>query len=148
MAEQNNGELARTIYDRFNRNDLAGVLELATEDWAGVAHHVGMSFAGKDGFMQFLQGFKGAFPDCAVTITNQVLAGDQIVNEISWVGSNTGPLQTPTGALPPTGRSVHSVACEVWRIKDGKLAEIHNYQDGTAILAQLGLLPQPAPVGL
>ena len=107
MAEQNNGELARTIYDRFNRNDLAGVLELATEDWVGVAHHVGMHFAGKDGFMQFLQGFKGAFP-IVVTITNQVLAGDQIVNQISWVGSNTGPLQN-SHRRDPTNRQDSSL---------------------------------------
>jgi steroid delta-isomerase-like uncharacterized protein len=148
MSTPSNDELARTIYDCFNRDDYAGVLALATDDWEGVAHHVGMTFKGQDGFMQFMQGFKGAFPDCTVTITNQVLAGDQIVNEISWAGTNTGPLITPSGPLPPTGKAVRSVACEVWRIKDGKLAAVHNYQDGTAILAQLGLLPQPEPVGL
>jgi steroid delta-isomerase-like uncharacterized protein len=148
MATASNGDLARTIYDSFNRDDYAGALALATDDWQGVAHHIGMSFSGKDGFMQFMQGFKGAFPDCVVTITNQVQAGDQIVNEISWVGTNTGPLLTPAGEIPPTGRTVRSIACEVWRIKDGKLATIQNYQDGTTILAQLGLLPQAEPVGL
>ena len=148
MATASNNHLAQTVYDSFNRGDYAGVLALATDDWQGVAHHIGMSFSGKDGFMQFMQGFKGAFPDCVVTITNQVISGDQIVNEISWVGTNTGPLLTPAGEIPPTGRTVHSVACEVWRITDGKLATIQNYQDGTAILAQLGLLPQTEPVGL
>jgi steroid delta-isomerase-like uncharacterized protein len=148
MSAQTNSELASTLYDRFNRNDFSGMLDLATDDWQGVAHHVGMTFKGKDGFLQFLQGFKGAFPDCTVTIASQVLAGDQIVNEIRWVGTHTGPLPTPSGPIPPTGKTVHSVACEVWRIKDGKLAEVRNYQDGAGILAQLGLLPQPEPVGL
>jgi steroid delta-isomerase-like uncharacterized protein len=148
MSTLTNGELAHTIYDRFNRDDFAGVLALATDDWEGVAHHVGMSFTGKDGFMQFMQGFKGAFPDCTVTITNQVLAGDQIVNQISWTGTNKGPLLTPSGPIPPTSKVVRSVACEVWQIRDGKLAAVQNYQDGAAILAQLGLLPLPEPVGL
>lgn len=148
MATQSTGELARAIYDSFNRGDYDGALALATDDWQGVAHHIGMSFSGKDGFMQFMQGFKGAFPDCTVTITNQVVDGEQLVNELSWVGTNTGPLPTPAGELPPTGREVHGVACEVWRVRDGKLAALQNYQDSSAILAQLGLLPQPEPAGL
>ncbi len=148
MSTVSHGDLAQTIYDSFNRGDYAAALALATDDWQGAAHHIGMRFSGKDGFMQFMQGFKSAFPDCVVTITNQVVAGDQIVNQISWVGTNTGPLLTPAGEIPPTGRTVQSVACEVWRITEGKLAALQNYQDGTAILAQLGLLPQPEPVGL
>jgi ketosteroid isomerase-like protein len=43
---------------------------------------------------------------------------------------------------------VRSVAVEVWRLRDGKLAELHNYQDAATILAQIGALPMPEPAGL
>lgn len=148
MAGQSNEQLAKTIYERFNRNDFAGVLEYVADSWTGVAHHAGMRFTGKDGFMQFMQGFKSAFPDCVVSIAHQIEAGDELVNQITWVGTHTGALPTPAGAIPPSGRTVHSVACEVWRIQDGKLVALDNYQDATAILAQIGALPMPEPVGL
>lgn len=140
--------LATEIYNRFTNNDFDGVLALATDDWVGVAHHVGMTFNGKEGFLQFMQGFKATFPDCTIILKNQVITPDQVVNEFDWTGTHTGPLMTPSGAVPPTGKMVRSAACEVWGIRDGKLASIQNYQDGTTILAQLGLLPQPGPQGL
>jgi ketosteroid isomerase-like protein len=77
-----------------------------------------------------------------------VWAGDELVNEFSWVGTHTGPLLTGAGSIPPSGRTVRSVAVEVWRLRDGKLAELHNYQDAATILAQIGALPMPEPAGL
>lgn len=148
MNGKTNGELTQAIYERFNANDLEGVVAYAADDWKGIAYHAGMTFSGKDGFMQFLQGFKGAFPDCTVTIEHQVLSGDEVVNQISWVGTHRGPLPTPAGVIPPSNRVVHSQACEVWRMRDGQLVEVHNYQDATAILAQIGALPMPEPAGL
>lgn len=148
MAAQTSKDLAQAIYERFNANDLDSVLAYAADDWRGVAYHAGVEFSGKDGFREFMQGFKGAFPDCTVTLTHQVLAGDELVNEFSWVGTHTGPLPTPAGAIPASGRTVRSVAVEVWRLRDGKLVELRNYQDGVAILAQIGALPMPEPAGL
>jgi hypothetical protein len=39
------------------------------------------------------------------------------------------------------------MACEVARLRDGRLAEVHNYQDLAGVLAQLGLMPQPQQAG-
>lgn len=143
MSKQANIELARIIYDRFSRNDFEGVLELATDDWEGVLHHAGMTFQGKEGFMQFMQGFKGAFPDIAIEVQNQVATDTQIVSEITARGTHTGPLLTPAGAIPATGRVVDFIVCEVWEVRDGKVAKLRNYQDGAAIMRQIGLLPTP-----
>ncbi len=148
MAAQSNAELAKLIYERFNQNDFEGALEYVADSWTGVAHHAGMQFAGKAGFLQFMQGFKSAFPDCVVSISHQIVAGDEIVNQITWVGTHTGPLPTPTGSIPASGRTVHSVACEIWRTQGGKLVSLANYQDAVGILAQIGALPMPETVGL
>jgi hypothetical protein len=70
-----------------------------------------------------------------------VVTEDQVVNECRWRGTHTGPLQSPAGEIPPTGKTVEdAVFCEVWGIKDGQLATLRNYQDVSSWLRQLGLV--------
>ena len=100
----------------------------------------GQTFHGRDGFTGFMQGFKGAFPDIRISVTNQVATDDQVVSEFTARGTHTGSLQTPAGAIPPTGRTVDFIVCEVMRIKHGRIASLHNYQDAASIMRQLGLM--------
>jgi steroid delta-isomerase-like uncharacterized protein len=141
-------QLAETIYERFGRNDFAGVLELTSNDWVGTLVPFGQTFHGKDGFLQFMHGFKDAFPEMEIRLDNQVISDGQVVNEISATTVHSGPLQTPNGVVPATGKTVHFTVCEVWGIKDGKLASLRNYQDALGLMAQLGLLPESEAVGL
>jgi steroid delta-isomerase-like uncharacterized protein len=134
-------QLAKEIYDRFGRNDFQGVLELTTDDWEGNLVAFGQTFKGKEGFLQFMHGFKDAFPEMVINIDNQVIGDGQVVNEISTTSKHTGPLQTPMGVIPPTGKTVRFTVCEVWGIRDGKLASLRNYQDAAALMRQLGLAP-------
>jgi predicted ester cyclase len=85
-------------------------------------------------------GFKGAFPDLKIAVTNQVATDDQVVSEFTARGTHTGPLLTPAGEIPPTGRKVDFIVCEVWRIKNGQLVSLHNYQDAASLMRQLGVL--------
>ncbi len=81
-------------------------------------------------------------PDLTVTITNQVVTDDQVVNECVWRGTHTGPLQSPAGEIPPTGKPVTGGRfCEVWEIQGGQIARLRNYQDVSTWLRQLGLVP-------
>jgi|CXWL01.1.fsa_nt_gi steroid delta-isomerase-like uncharacterized protein len=141
MSAQNNAKLTRDIYELFNQGQLEKALELAAEDCAIDLVPFGMTFEGREGFMQFMGNFKRAFPDLTVTIVNQVATDDQVVNECTWNGTHTGPLGTPTGEIPPTGKKVAGGRfCEVLRIKNGKMAHLTNYQDPAGWLRQLGLI--------
>src|SRR5205085_8433585 len=115
-------------------------LELVAEDVEAVLVPFGQAFHGREGFTDFMQGFKGAFPDIRISVTNQVATDDQVVSEFTARGTHSGPLQTPAGAIPPTGRSVDFIACEVMRVKNGQIASLHNYQDAASIMRQLGLV--------
>lgn len=142
MSAQSNAELARKIYAAFNKHDLETCVANATENIEVVLTPFGQTFRGQAGFKEFLAGFKKAFPDLTVTVTNQVATESQVVNECSWKGSHTGPLISPSGEIPPTRRTVTgAVFCEVWGFKNGKVASIRNYQDVSSWLRQLGLVP-------
>jgi steroid delta-isomerase-like uncharacterized protein len=140
MSAHDNAALARRIYQLFSDDKLDHALELVTEDVEAVLVPFGQTFHGRDGFTGFMQGFKGAFPDIRISVTNQVATDDQVVSEFTARGTHTGPLQTPAGAIPPTGRTVDFIVCEVMRVKDGRIASLHNYQDAAAIMRQLGLI--------
>jgi steroid delta-isomerase-like uncharacterized protein len=140
MSTQNNADLARTIYRLFNEGKLDQVVELANEDVELILIPFGQTFHGREGFMNFLQGFHSAFPDITITVTNQVAAGDQVVTEFTARGTHTRPLQTPAGEVPPTGRVVDLTVCEVWQVKNGRLAALRNYQDMASMIRQLGLI--------
>jgi steroid delta-isomerase-like uncharacterized protein len=141
MSAHENAALARRIYQLFSDDKLDDALELVTEEVEAVLVPFGQTFHGRDGFTGFMQGFKGAFPDIRISVTNQVATDEQVVSEFTARGTHTGPLQTPAGAIPPTGRTVDFIVCEVMRVKHGRIASLHNYQDAASIMRQLGLIP-------
>jgi hypothetical protein len=73
MSDHPFSQLAREIYSRFGRNDFQGVLELVTDDIEATIIPFGQTFKGKEGFLQFMHGFKDAFPDMEIKIDNQVI---------------------------------------------------------------------------
>jgi steroid delta-isomerase-like uncharacterized protein len=141
LSAHENAALARRIYQLFSDDKLDDALELVAEDVEAVLVPFGQTFHGRDGFTGFMQGFKGAFPDIRISVTNQVATDDQVVSEFTARGTHTGPLQTPSGAILATGRTVDFIVCEVMRVKNGRIASLHNYQDAASIMRQLGLVP-------
>lgn len=140
MSAQDNAVLARRMYDLFSNDQLERVAELVSDEIETVLVPFGQTFHGREGFMGFMRGFKDAFPDLRITVTNQVTTDDQVVSEFTARGTHTGPLQTPAGAVPASGRSVDFVVCEVWRVKNGRVATLHNYQDAASLMRQIGLM--------
>ncbi len=131
--------LARTLYRHFNEDRFEAALDLADDAIEVVLVPFGQTFRGKDGFLAFMQNFKTAFPGLTIDVQNQVVSGEQVVNEITAHGTHEGPFQTPAGTIAPTRRAVTFTACEVWQTHGGKVACLHNYQDAAGVMQQLGL---------
>jgi len=132
--------ISRTVYDLFNQDKLEEALAYVTEDVTLNLYAFGQEFSGREGFTAFMQGFKQAFPDLKIEVVNQVADENQVVSELTGVATHTGPLQTPNGPIPPTGKTVNFTVCEVWKFRDGKITSLHNYQDSASLMRQLGLI--------
>ncbi|HMR63918.1 MAG TPA: ester cyclase [Anaerolineae bacterium] len=142
MNADDNAAVARRLYEAFNRQDFDRCLALAREDIEVVLTPFDQTFHGHAGFKKFMAIFKTAFPDLTVTVTHQITTADQVVSECHWRGTHTGPLVSPAGEIPATGKTVvKAVFCEVWGLKNGKVANLRNYQDVSSWLRQLGLVP-------
>jgi len=95
-------------------------------------------------WVEFSRGFATAMPDGRHTVTGVVQDGDLLAIEGIWTGTHTGPLATPDGEVPPTGRAVTMPFCAVGTQREDRLAEVTVHLDQLGMLAQLGLLPEPA----
>ncbi|WP_448627517.1 ester cyclase [Geodermatophilus sp. URMC 64] len=95
-------------------------------------------------WVEFSRGFAAAMPDGRHSVTNVVQDGDRFAIEGTWTGTHTGPLATPQGEVPPTGRTVTMPFCAVATQRDDRLAQVTVYLDQLGMLAQLGLVPEPA----
>ena len=140
MSPQDSATLTRKMYQWFNENQIEPIVECAAENAEVTLVPFGQTLRGAEGFRQFLTGFKRGVPDIRIDLTNQVAGGDQVVNEFIVRGTHTGPLATPAGDLPPTGRSIEYPVCEVWSFRDGKMCSIRNYFDAATLMRQLGAM--------
>lgn len=135
-----NSEISKKAHQLFSANQFDEVVDMATDNIQVVNYATGQTFNGKSEFRNFMMGFKNAFPDLVIRHTNVFENGEQVALEFEGDGTHTGPLATPAGEVPPTGKSVRFVVCETHRIENGKIASIHNYQDSASLMRQLGLL--------
>ena len=96
---------------------------------------------GADAIIAGLEAWRAAFPDVSATTTHTVEAGNTVVQEIVWSGTHTGPLASPAGAIPATGKRVVNPAVQVLVFEGDKLQEVRHYFDALGMLAQIGALP-------
>jgi steroid delta-isomerase-like uncharacterized protein len=101
----------------------------------------GMVLHGLDAAIPVLQAFRDAFPDIRHDVTETVTEGDKIATELTVTGTHTGAFRTPSGDIPPTGRTVVWHSVDIVVLRDGKIFSWHTYFDQMAFFAQLGLLP-------
>lgn len=97
------------------------------------------SVDGADKVIEVWKGWAKAFPDSKATFHDAFASGDNVVVELTWKGTHTGPLATPAGEIAPTGKSLNMRAVQVCKIKDGKVASTHQYFDMATMMSQLGL---------
>lgn len=143
-ARTDRATLARESVAAFDRSDWDAVRALLTPDFRYAETGTGLAVEGADPFVVALQAWKSTAPDAAGQVLRIVEDGDTTVLEILWSGTQTGPMQTPGGVLPPSGRPFEFRAT-LWQRWDGaKIAEEHHHLDVLSMLAQLGALPTPA----
>jgi predicted ester cyclase len=100
----------------------------------------GTKLQGRDAAAAWIEVFLHAFPDLNHEILATVQSGDAVAAEARFTATHTGPLASPGGDIPPTGKPVAlDYYVDVTRFADGRIASEHVYFDQVAFLSQLGL---------
>jgi steroid delta-isomerase-like uncharacterized protein len=91
-----------------------------------------------DDVIEAMKGWKAAMPDVTGTVTNTFESGDQVVQEVTWSGTHTGPLATPDGEIPASGNHQTTPASIVLEYDGDQLKEWRHYFDMLTFLQQIG----------
>ena len=139
MTEQELIAKARGVVDAFS----AGDLERMVAPHDGVYHEFGTqrTMNGRDEIKEGLGGWKKAMPDAKATIRNALASGNTVVLELTWEGTQTGPLETPDGTIPASGKRQVTPATWVFDFEGDRIKESRHYFDMATILSQIGAMP-------
>jgi steroid delta-isomerase-like uncharacterized protein len=134
-------ELGSRWFDTVKTGDVAAVQALLADEVDFRA--AGERLAEPAQIAGFVGAYSTAFPDMEFVVSEWVEQGDTAVAEGRFTGTHTGPMASPMGEVPPTGRSVDVPFTTVFSARDGKLTAHRAYWDSAAFATQLGLMPAP-----
>jgi steroid delta-isomerase-like uncharacterized protein len=137
-------DIARDSIEAFNAGDWDRFRSLHAEDVVEDELATQRRMEGIDALLESNQGWKQAFPDASGEVTNAFESGDTAVLEITWSGTQSGPLEMPGGELPATNKRAEVRACQTFRVEDDRIAESRHYFDMATLLQQLGAMEQAA----
>ena len=80
-----------------------------------------------------------AFSNSEITIHEIVMEGNMSAFRWTWLAKHTG--QSPSLPIPPTGKEVTLVGCNVSHWANGKVIEEWEFSDYLGFLMQLGVIP-------
>jgi len=135
-------ERARNVVDAFNNSDWERYVAALTPD--SVYNEIGTQrrLQGRDTILSALKGWKQAMPDVKGKVTGALESGNEVVLEVTWQGTQTGPLEGPSGTIPASGKRQTTPAAWILDFAGDQVKESRHYFDMVAFLQQIGAMPQ------
>jgi steroid delta-isomerase-like uncharacterized protein len=134
--------IAREQVDAFNSGDWervqAGLASDSRFDELGTERKV----EGAEKIVELFKGWKQAFPDATGTVTSAFASGDTAALEVTWKGTHTGPLTTPEGTIPASGKRQETPAAIFFTFEGDKITNSRHYFDSLTLLKQIGAQPK------
>ena len=135
-------EDAGAVVERFaaalSAHDMAAFADLFAEDYvnhqrsaAAPAPPAGKS--PKQATLVFFQARLTGVPDLRVSIETSLASGDKAAASFVYEGAHGGVYY----GVAPTGRPMHFTSCDIFRVRDGRIAEHWGMGDIAGVLAQL-----------
>ena len=139
MTTQSKAAVLTDLIEAFCAKDLDRVRACVHDQIVHQETGTGRRLDGAGAYMSMCEGWLAAFPDIAGKVTSALEGGNEAVVEISWTGTNSGPIAMPDGEIPATGKSI-DLASTYWATFDGdKIVESRHHLDMFGLLQQLGL---------
>ena len=136
-------DVARESIECYNAGDFDRLRSLLADDFYEEELATQRRLEGADARIEAAQGWKQAFPDERGTITGVYTSGNTVAIELTWEGTQSGPLATPDGQeLPPSNKRMTVKSVQVIEIEDGKMKALRHYFDLMTLLRQIGTMDQ------
>ena len=136
----NNEQVIRRTYAVAEKVDIKGFTDCFTPDGTFTDMSINVTYRGPGELGKTVEVYAKAFPDMHRELFKFYEVGDIVVVQLALQGTHKGPLPTPMGVVPPTGKRMDAPCCDVFRLVDGKIKTFDCYPSGTVIFSQLGIL--------
>jgi steroid delta-isomerase-like uncharacterized protein len=124
----------------FNKDDTRGFAALYAASAIVYDPLYPQPLKGRDAIEQDVVDVRRAFPDARFTLRAVIEAGETAAVEYNLGGTHSGPLATPDGEIPATGKQLSIGGAVFSRLNaQGEVVEERRYYDVAGMLAQLGL---------
>src|ERR1700748_2587098 len=111
MEAMTNEQIIRRAYETAERKDIKGWVNAFTSDGTFTDMSIGATYQGPDGptgLGKTVEVYAAAFPDMHREIFRVFTVGSVVVVELALQGTHAGPLPTPMGVIPATGKRMNA----------------------------------------
>lgn len=138
MSAEENKEIVRRFFEEGpSKGNLNVADELLSPDF--ILHVPLPSSPGIEGINEVITACRAAFEHLNVTIEDMVAEGNNVAARFTARGIHKGNFM----GLPATGKPITMTGIEIFRIKDGKIAELWGEANLLGLMQQLGIIPVP-----
>jgi steroid delta-isomerase-like uncharacterized protein len=133
-----NVELAESFHHEIlekKRYDL--IEERVSQDFVAHAPIPAEWQHGHEGVRNWFTAMNGALANIGDRHDDIIESGDKVVIRWTGTGKHTGELM----GIPPTNQDIEVMGIDIFRIENGKIAEVWQSYDQVAMLRQIGAMP-------
>jgi steroid delta-isomerase-like uncharacterized protein len=134
-----NEKIIRNAYQIAEDKDVAGWVAAFTDDGTFTDESIPYTYRGPAELGKTVEVYAKAFPDMHRELHTFYVVDNIVIVQLSLQGTHLGPLELPSGTVPPTGKRMDAPCCDVFELVDGKIKRFDCYPSGTVIAQQLGL---------
>ncbi len=140
MSIEENKSIVRRFFEVGpSKGDLQAANELLAP---GFVLHVPLPCSpGIQGIDEVVSACRAAFQDLYVTVEDMVAEEDRVAARFTARGIHAGAFM----GLPPTGKPIAMTGMEIFRLENGKIAELWGEANLLGLMQQLGILPSMGP---
>lgn len=140
MGVEENKEVMKQLIERMGEGDSSAIEELTTEDFVLRVMRNEYMEVDKETLIQTNDmGHKG-IPDYSMTIDDMIAEGDKVFVLSTRRGTHSGVFV----GVPPTGNKLKIYRFALYRLENGKVAEMWAMDDTLGQFQQLGVMPKIA----
>ena len=136
MSEQNKAVFQKMM-SALNSKDLTTLESVVADDFVDNDAMPGMA-TDREGMINMMHMFLGAFPDLNLTVNHWVAEGELVVGAMTTSGTQTGEFM----GMPPSGKKFSMSEMHMARVANGKIVEHWGVGDHMSMMQQLGLAPE------
>src|SRR5512137_1651331 len=136
MSMEDNKNIVRRFFEEGpSKGDLGAANRLLAPNFA---LHVPLPCSpGIQGMNDVISACRAAFEHLDVTVLDTVAEDDKVAARFTAIGIHKGAFM----GLPPTGKPITMTGIEIFRIENGKIAELWGEANLMGLMQQLGILP-------